>query len=436
MSLSALKQFYAQLSGDVNVAAICKKAAEGQFDFYFPAPASRSDDDILDAINSAMGNIINVVTTPYIVLKTQLDTRRAENVGALTSEGMRKTIADSRVWKNDEQGPRPEYAYARSAEDEYDTYENKLVKTLIDRLNDFIGRPLEETRGGIKSMYDVMNSRRSLNKFDMVRLTDFKALAECDAECFSQYKKLFYLRAKLRQLKSSAFYKIMSRLAPFTDAVPQPTNLLVHNADYNACMKLWLLISDARKKQDELTREQTKAAYASFVFLYAAYTLSQSGYEITSGRLHPDGDAVCGDAVAQSKWLTVTMRCDAESIAFDVKSNVSPVCRSTRAGLVTSDGGGKEYDYFISMLPTVCTDKTIYAFPDSRWSLNDLQTLVGCLVMVVDVAEDVYEKLCVVCGDNAVTQNEGVFCCGSCGAQYVFLAPNVLWICRFAPEKE
>lgn len=55
MSLSALKQFYAQLSGDVNVAAICKKAAEGQFDFYFPAPASRSDDDILDAINSAMG---------------------------------------------------------------------------------------------------------------------------------------------------------------------------------------------------------------------------------------------------------------------------------------------------------------------------------------------------------------------------------------------
>ena len=77
MSLSALKQFYAQLSGDVNVAAICKKAAEGQFDFYFPAPASRSDDDILDAINSAMGNIINVVTTPYIVLKTQLDTRRA-----------------------------------------------------------------------------------------------------------------------------------------------------------------------------------------------------------------------------------------------------------------------------------------------------------------------------------------------------------------------
>ena len=152
--------------------------------------------------------------------------------------------------------------------------------------------------------------------------------------------------------------------------------------------------------------------------------------------MHPDGDAVCGDAVAQGKWLTVTMRCDAESIAFDVKSNVSPVCRSTRAGLVTSDGGGKEYDYFISMLPTVCTDKTIYAFPDSRWSLNDLQTLVGCLVMVVDVAEDVYEKLCVVCGDNAVTQNEGVFCCGSCGAQYVFLAPNVLWICRFAPEKE
>ena len=46
------------------------------------------------------------------------------------------------------------------------------------------------------------------------------------------------------------------------------------------------------------------------------------------------------------------------------------------------------------------------------------------------VAEDVYEKLCVVCGDNAVTQNEGVFCCGSCGAQYVFLAPDVLWICR------
>lgn len=97
---------------------------------------------------------------------------------------------------------------------------------------------MSDMRGGIHNMYEAHPNARALSKLDFVRMVDTNMFLESDVKCFTDYKRLFYLRAKLNQLRTTAFYKIMSKMSAFTDADPQPTNLLVHNADYNALMKL------------------------------------------------------------------------------------------------------------------------------------------------------------------------------------------------------
>ena len=433
MSFSALKQFYERLKAtNGDVAEICAETDAGKFDFYFPAPEGENYAAATEMIYSTVGNMANIAASPYMVLKSQLDARRAETAGALTPEGVKKTVADSRIWKISDEGPRPEYAYSRTSEDEYDTYENKLVKALIDRALDFIGKPLEETRGGIKSMYDVKSSRKNLNKFDMVRMIDFRVFSENDEHCFSEYKKLFYLRARLRQLKNSAFYKMMSRLSPFPDATPQATNLFLHNPDYAACMKLWLYLGAAINSEEE-DENQTRKAYSAFVFLYTAYALYSMGFEL-SGRV--DAEGFFGEVTAGNEWFTVKLIRGADKMTAEVKSRSTSDSQTTEIGFLTSRNGCRDFAYTVSMFPAECSDDVIFAFPDNRSSLGDLKTLAHCLVMTVGVTGGVYDRLCVVCGSNAVEEEQGEKKCADCGARYTFIAPNVVWIKYFSSGEE
>lgn len=121
--------------------------------------------------------------------------------------------------------PRPEYVYAKTNEDEYNIYENRAVKALIDRVIRLLDIPTEQAKGGVKNLYEAYFQSSSLSKLDLVKLMDMDLFKTSDGRAFENYKKLYYLRAKFSQLKNSAFYKIMSNCPAFAGAI-EATNLL------------------------------------------------------------------------------------------------------------------------------------------------------------------------------------------------------------------
>lgn len=436
MPLAALENFHEQLAESKarNVSGILEAESDGKFKFCFPVPAKLDYSSVIDKITASMGSLINVVMSPYIILKGEYDAIRAEKVTAMTPEGVKKTVADSRLWKRKGKTMRPEFAYAKTPEDEYNTYENRFIKALIDRLIVFLAKPMTEMRGGVKSLYEAHANVGKINKIDLLRLLDPDMFKESDERCFVDFKKIFYLKAKLTQLKSSGFYKIMSRLPSFTDRDPEPTNLLVHNADYFTCLKLWLYLNEKDIKMGELKDEGLRAAYSAFVFLYTAKSLTKLGFV-----LKKDGDFryaynefSARGATFENEYFIVKVSAAEKKMTFSLTCKVTGEKKTITFGfMVFADDPKPETQYVVSFAPTSYSDETLRVQPDSASSLKDLETFIHSIFFIVKVEPNVYEKLCLVCGSNAVEEKNGEIRCLDCGSEYSFFDKETVWLKKF-----
>lgn len=436
MPLAALENFHEQLAESKarNVSGILEAESDGKFKFCFPVPAKLDYSSVIDKITASMGSLINVVMSPYIILKGEYDAIRADKVTAMTPEGVKKTVADSRLWKRKGKTMRPEFAYAKTPEDEYNTYENRFIKALIDRLIVFLAKPMTEMRGGVKSLYEAHANVGKINKIDLLRLLDPDMFKESDERCFVDFKKIFYLKAKLTQLKSSGFYKIMSRLPSFTDRDPEPTNLLVHNADYFTCLKLWLYLNEKDIKMGELKDEGLRAAYSAFVFLYTAKSLTKLGFA-----LKKDGDFryaynefSARGATFENEYFIVKVSAAEKKMTFALTCKVTGEKKTITFGfMVFVDDPKPETQYVVSFAPTSYSDETLRVQPDSASSLKDLETFIHSIFFIVKVEPNVYEKLCLVCGSNAVEEKNGEIRCLDCGSEYSFFDKETVWLKKF-----
>lgn len=213
-----------------------------------------------------------------MVLKSEYRQTRTELAAGLTPQGIRSTVKDPRLWKMKDGRPRPEYVYAKTNEDEYNIYENRAVKALIDRVIRLLDIPTEQAKGGVKNLYEAYFQSSSLSKLDLVKLMDMDLFKTSDGRAFENYKKLYYLRAKFSQLKNSAFYKIMSNCPAFAGAI-EATNLFLHNKNYNACFLLWRFL-DEFCAGSVLSQEQIGSVYAAFVSLAAIGAYVRMGFKI------------------------------------------------------------------------------------------------------------------------------------------------------------
>lgn len=266
---------------------------------------------------------------------------------------------------------------------------------------------MSDMRGGIHNMYEAHPNARALSKLDFVRMVDTNMFLESDVKCFTDYKRLFYLRAKLNQLRTTAFYKIMSKMFAFTDADPQPTNLLVHNADYNALMKLWMVLKKADGRTGELRDEGIRAAYCAYVYLYLCYAFSRKlGYTLAK-----DGEIKYAD----NRFLSAGVEFENEFFVIKLTINGNKIlaairCKQTREVEQTTiairvfpeEPVDNTAEYTVSLFPTEYSDDIACVMPDNAQTLTNLETLLRCVVLVVPVEANIYDKLCLVCGSNAV----------------------------------
>ena len=166
MSTIALEWFNKQLveNDTCLISKLLKKIDDNSFKLSFPSLKGLDYSSSIDKISASIGNLINVVQTPYIILKSEYETMHVGKVSQLTPEGVRKTTLDPKLWKKKNNEYTPEYAYSKTTEDEYNTYENRFVKALIDRLYLFLNKPFEDSKSGIKSLYESHFNFNLINK--------------------------------------------------------------------------------------------------------------------------------------------------------------------------------------------------------------------------------------------------------------------------------
>lgn len=441
MSVASLESFHRQLCecNTDSVSDILWMVKNGSFTLCIPPHDGLNYIAVSERISASLGSLVSVVQSPYIILKDEYDAERVEKVGALTPEGFRKTVSDPRLWKKKGDEMSPEYAYAKAPDDEYDTYENRFIKALIDRLAAFMNRPVDSMRGGVVSLYEAHANVNKLSKIDLVRLLDPDMFRECDAECFADYRKAFYLRAKLIQLKNSGFYKIMSRCRSFSDREPEATNLLLHNPNYNACFKLWLMLNEIETNAGELKDKGVSAAYGAFVFLGSVSCLCNIGFSlIGDAHLTYANDNFSAERVQlENENFRVGISADSSELNVTAEPKCGAAPENFRVGLcaLPESGADQKYRYVLSFLPVEYSDDALRVRPDSEASLRELETLWKCIFFTVKVEPGVYDKLCLVCGSNAVDTKENDVFCHDCRAAYTFFDEETVWLKKFSVYK-
>lgn len=436
MSVASLQKFYEQFSKRENasVMQIVQEEREGKFFFYISSPEKFDTSLLIACLEKYLPFLTNVVQSPYVILKSEYELVRTERAGNMTPQAIRKTVRDTTLWKKHGEKMRPEYVYSATNEDEYATYENRVVRTLIDKAVRFLDLPAECAREGVKNLYEAYFQSSSLNKLDLVRLFDEDLFKDSNPESFADYSKLYQLRGKLTQLRNSHFYKILSRAPAFT-GVPEATNLFVHSPDYNGCFKLWRSLDEFYAGLSLLSSAQQRSVYSAFVTLAMISCYVRLGFapvrDVPVG--NTDKNFSLKDFCLKNEDFNVVLNADEEKITVLVQCAKARSQQTTVIRLRTdlSEEDVSDNAFTVSLHRTEYSDRAVCVTPGNKNSLKDLEALVRCSVLTFGADKSIYDKVCLVCGSNLLEDKGRAFRCPDCGAVYTFLGKDKVWLNQF-----
>lgn len=436
MSVASLEKFNKQFSaGELRtVAQLLQAEKKGEFSFYIPTSDKLDTAVLVDRIESCLPQLIEVVRAPYIILKSEYTQVRTELASNLTPQGIQMTVKDPKLWKKKGKKIVPEYVYAKTNEDEYNTYENRVVRSLIDKVIRFLNLPMEYAKDGVKNMYEAYFQSSSLNKLDLVKLIDSDLYKNSDPRSFTDYKKLFYLRGKLTQLRNSSFYKIMSNCPRFSGR-PEATNLFIHNANYHGCFKLWRFLDEFYAGLSLLTLEQQKSVYCAFVSLAMIDCYVRQGFKIIKDVQFSqiEKDFRLQDFCLTNDLFNVVINADPDKITVLVQCAKMRSQQTTVIELHTdiSEPYSKNNQFVVSMHKTDYSDRAACVVPGNKNSLKDLESIVRCTVFTFEADKSIYSRLCLICGSNVLDDKGYFYKCEDCGAVYSFIDDKTVWINQF-----
>lgn len=108
MSVAALEKFNKQFGeGTRKVSEILHLAEKGEFSFYIPAAEGLDVGALTDRAEKCLPRLREIVTSPYVVLKSEYRQTRTELAAGLTPQGILSTVKDPRLWKMKDGRPVP-----------------------------------------------------------------------------------------------------------------------------------------------------------------------------------------------------------------------------------------------------------------------------------------------------------------------------------------
>lgn len=231
------------------------------------------DGSWVDFIEENLKFLDTVVRNPKTFIKNMDEIVPIERAKKTTSESVRHLASHSHmvreVTKSGEVIPKKILTIMR--EEEYGIYENRFIKTLVDKLVSFVERRYDTIRSLIGT--DYINKFFSSSNFDYegvkveyeLNLVVTKRINDNDAEKknFELLNRVEILRTFIIGFLKTELMKELKSAKPVYSPI-QKTNILTKDPNYKKCYELWLFLDSYGKLEytiqtsmaDSLFREE------------------------------------------------------------------------------------------------------------------------------------------------------------------------------------
>ena len=267
--------------------------------------------DTFQMIEEAFSAFKTICDKPKSHLKAVNEVRPIETVKRVGYESISYLASHSEDWlARTASGLKPARLFSRVEDDEYQIYENRVVKTLIDLILAFLRKTEKELRDQSEQLRGIINSSVQTGSFGF-DVSFQKAVAELlssddkDSEYRSKaldlaeklHRQARRLLKKYRGLRQSRLYRYLKRAKAITNPLNE-TNILLMDKNYNVIFKLWKVVHDviAPKQIEHEQAIETKYTYDDYsLFLRAlcGYTAHVLGFElIENGHYYRSSDCL------------------------------------------------------------------------------------------------------------------------------------------------
>ncbi|MGI6279217.1 MAG: DUF2357 domain-containing protein [Acutalibacteraceae bacterium] len=208
----------------------------------------------IDTIEKYLPSVNKVVRNPRRHIENHEEILPIELSRNITAESIKHLAQHTNLISNIE-GDRitPSKILNVFKEESFDTYENRFVNTLINRLYIFITKryeKLEEAKLADEYTCLRMNQEIDVNSNEKLAVSfEMKSSTKVQPEDESQdsvYSRIVKLKNIIYDYQSSAFVAEMSKF-PFIKPPVMRTNAILKNPDLRNCLDLWIFIESYDK---------------------------------------------------------------------------------------------------------------------------------------------------------------------------------------------
>lgn len=228
----------------------------------------------VDVIHNSLAFIDNIIRNPKSFIKDQSEIVPVEMAKKTSAESVRHLASHSRYVKTiTPQGDViPEKILTIHREEELAIYENRFVKTLIDKLTIFVEKRYNMVIALIGSDYLNKFQTESRFQFDDInveyelRLNIQRKVHDSEIELrnYELLKRIEELRSFIMGFNGSPFMKSLKSAKAVYSPI-QKTNILTRDPNYRKCYELWMFLDSYGKIeytiQTSVSEEKIKEEY-------------------------------------------------------------------------------------------------------------------------------------------------------------------------------
>lgn len=376
----------------------------------------QSDLKFFDELNKILSVIISIVSKPHIAIRNEEIVIRSELAHHLQADMFKKTTMDSKMWKQKDDGMAPEYVYYHQSEDEINTMENQFVVMVVDIIADECAKYESFYVGLISS---IEKGSLSLHHGQVDNALD----------------KILFLNRKIRKIKSTYFYKVISKHKVRMKHIT-PTNILLKDRLYKHVFKFYrklITYNDSSARMKDLTQ------YFYWLMLRELYDLGFTLMDNTSNaRAFKNGKfKIKPFLYLENESFKLKIRKDPNFDGFQIVVINKKVKNSTLTHLLLIDSN-VNFTYPIDLDESLYSSvSAISIFAKARLENNDvilednaieesilIRKYFENLTLLLKAGHRIYSKYCPSCKSKNIDEENNIYVCSDCGSIYTFTKKN------------
>ncbi|MBN2504703.1 MAG: DUF2357 domain-containing protein [Bacilli bacterium] len=209
------------------------------------------DDSWMDSVEGVIPVIDKLTRNPRETLKKVSQVVPVERAKRIDSDTIRHLAQNTHLIKNiDESGvvvPTKVLTYYNEAD--LGTYENRFLRSLVDKLYIFIEKRYDLIVEKMHTEYvNYLNIKSEVEweqatiEYDVtMRINQTMPKDEIDVKNQELFDRMTYIRTAITNFKMSEFMREMRQFAPVTPPIMK-TNVIMKNQDFRQCYYLWVLM--------------------------------------------------------------------------------------------------------------------------------------------------------------------------------------------------